>query len=93
MAEIAIGFVVCLFVLGIIGHFAGDDENASDTGGTGELKLRVKDVIETNEENGNTYPALAIQVKGHIPVPHDACPVAFRLHLFDGPEMDLKPVL
>ena len=53
----------------------------------------MKDVIETNEENGNTYPALAIQVKGHIPVPHDACPVAFRLHIFDGPEMDLKPVL
>ncbi len=90
MAEIGIGLIVCLFVLGIIGHIFGDDENA---GGADELKLRVKDAIETNEENGYTYPALAIQVKGHIPVPHDACPVAFRLHIFDGLQVDLKPVL
>ncbi len=93
MVEIGIGIVVCLFVLGIIGHFFGDDENASDMDGTGELELRVQDVIETNDENGHIYPALAIQVKGHIPVPHDACPVVFRLHIFDGLQVDLKPVL
>jgi len=93
MVEIAIGIVICLVVLAFIGHFFGGDENTSDAGGAGELKLRVKDVIETNEENGYTYPALAIQVKGHIPVPHDACPVAFRLHIFDGPESDPSPVL
>jgi len=95
MVEIGIGIVVCLFVLGLIGHFAGDGDGGGviETGGVGELAVRVKDTVETNESNGYTYPALAIQVKGHIPVPHDACPVALRLHIFDGPQDDMKPVL
>jgi uncharacterized tellurite resistance protein B-like protein len=91
--EFAIGAVVCLVILGIIGALFGDDKTARPGGAPGEFSVRVREMTEKNEETGHVYPAFAIQARGYIPVPHDQCPVEFRLHIFDGPDDDLKPVL
>lgn len=93
MMEFVIGAVVCLVILGIIGALFGDKEGAQPGAAPGEFSVRVREVTEKNEESGYVYPAFAIQARGYIPVPHDQCPVEFRLHIFDGPEDDLKPVL
>lgn len=89
--DIIIGIVVTLVVLGLIGHFFGDDEGSSSA--SSELKLRVREINEKNEQTGYVYPAFEVQVRGSVPVPHDQCPVQFRLHLYDGPEDGLQPVL
>jgi tellurite resistance protein len=93
MIEGIIGAVVCLVVLGIIGALFGDKDGASTGGESGELRIRVKDVIEKTEETGYVYPAFAIEAMGSIPVPHDQCPLELRLHIFDGTADDAKPVL
>ncbi|MHC4708889.1 MAG: tellurite resistance TerB family protein [Planctomycetota bacterium] len=57
------------------------------------IQIRVRDVMEINPETGGRYPAFAVDVRGSVSVPHDQCPVEFRLHLFDGEGGDLFPVL
>ncbi len=84
MMETIIGVVVTFIVLGIIGAITEKKEGGSSGSEAGEFKIRVKEVIEKNEETGYVYPAFAVQARGHIPIPHDQCPVEFRLHLFDG---------
>jgi len=86
-----IGAIVVFAVLAIIGHFFGGDDASGSSGGG--LQIRVREMQDTNEENGYTYPAFEVQLRGSIPVPYDGCPVQFRLHLYDGPEDNLMPVL
>ena len=90
--EYVIGGVVIFIVLAVIGHFSGGDSNGS-VGSAGKLRIRVREMQDRNEETGYEYPAFEIQLRGSVSVPSDGCPVEFRLHLYDGPEGDLKPVL
>lgn len=89
--DILIGIVVTLFVLGLIGHFFGGDSGGGAD--PGQLRMRVREMQDRNEENGYEYPAFEVQVRGSIPVPADGTPVEFRVHLYDGPEDGLLPVL
>jgi hypothetical protein len=90
--DILIGIVITLFVLGLIGHFFGDDSGGSGAD-VGELRMRVREMQDRNEETGYEYPAFEIQVRGGVPVAADGSPVEFRVHLYDGPEDNLMPVL
>ena len=64
MMETIVGVVVTFIVLGIIGMIIEKKEGGSSGSEAGELKIRVKEVIEKNEETGYVYPAFAVQARG-----------------------------
>ncbi len=82
------GVFVIGMVQGIIDGFRGE------SGGTmGPLELRIQQVHQQNEEDGSSFPAFQVEMRGVVEVPQENCPVQFVLHAFDGEGDQAQPVL
>ncbi len=81
---LAVAVAVALFIRGVLRRIFGSPK---------ELQIRVRPTMETNPETGYRYAVFALEVRGHVSVPHDQCPVEFRLHLFEGEGDEMRPVL
>ena len=81
---LAVAVAVALFIRAVLRRMFASSK---------ELQIRVRPSMETNPETGYRYAIFALEVRGQISVPHDQCPVEFRLHLFEGEDGELRPVL